>query len=144
MRYSILLPPGRRGAKNRADANPRSRTSSAMSIPMPDPLLEPEAYQAWLAVMAHVGGGVAEKITGRPPKEKKFCLEFQLGQCRRGSACRFAHEYNSDAKIRAMKRSRDDSSDDDRRSRRRRRSPERTRRRRSPERSRSTRDRSHR
>lgn len=35
------------------------------SIPMPDPEAEPEAYEAWKAVMVHVQGGIASKMTGR-------------------------------------------------------------------------------
>ena len=59
----------------------------------------PEAYAAWQAVMQHVQGGLAEKMTGRaldyPPmwrRMEKYCVDFQENLCRRGSACKFLHE----------------------------------------------------
>ena len=75
-------------------------------IPMSDPVLEPEAYEAWKAVREHVAGGADAKVTGRPMKEppRKFCTEFQLDMCLRGSGCRFLHEYDPDALKRAKEK----------------------------------------
>lgn len=78
-----------------------AQASASPAIPMPDPQAEPEAYEAWKAVMEHVQGGVASKMTGRdldaprpvskPPTEKP-CVDYVHSERRRGDNHKFSHD----------------------------------------------------
>ena len=54
-------------------------------IPQPDPVREPEKYEAWKNLMGHLEAG------GGGGKGDGLCGDFQRGVCNRGAMCKFSH-----------------------------------------------------
>ena len=89
-------------------------------IPRPDPILEPERYEAWLQVTQHIqsgdkntasfsglqnaaGNGIKGHITDAGGLKLGDCHLYPLGACMKGDKCphvhnrkRFGHLYNAD------------------------------------------------
>lgn len=77
---------------------PVVKEDGTFNIPMPDPVQEPDRYEAWKVVTGHIESGDKDtssySATSAPFVDiagTLICTEFQRGNCRRGNNCRYEH-----------------------------------------------------